>query len=115
MSIKPNNVTLTFEGIAKSDKVRLIGIRPLLDFNTKVQKGYTYEVLLEGNGFEKIQIKVENHPAILTDEQLLEAKEPIYLICENFSAKFYYSNRTLSYELTCNAEKISLLRPVARS
>jgi hypothetical protein len=115
MGIKPNNVTLTFEGIAKSDKGRLIGIRPLVDFNTKVQIGFTYDILLEGNGFEKIQIKVENHPPLLTDEQLSEAKEPVYVICENFSAKFYMSDRTKNYELTCKADKLSIVRQVAKS
>ncbi|MCZ8533541.1 hypothetical protein [Psychrobacillus psychrodurans] len=115
MSIKPNGVSLTFEGVAKSDKGRLIGIRPWVDFSTKVQIGYTYEILLEGNGFEKIQVKVENHPAILTEEQLSEMKEPVYVICENFSAKFYMSDRTKNYELTCKADKLSIVRQIAKS
>ncbi|MGM7637292.1 hypothetical protein [Bacillus sp. Hm123] len=115
MSIKPNNVNLSFESIAKTDKGRLIGIKPLVDFNTKVQKGYTYEVLLEDNGFEKIQIKVENHPPLLTDEELSALKEPIYMTFENFVGKFYFSDRSKSFELTCKASKALIIRQVAKA
>lgn len=115
MSIKPNNVNITFEGVAKSDKGRLIGIRPLIDFNTKVQKGYTYEILLEGNGFEKIQIKVENHPPLLTEEELSAIKEPIYMMFENFVGKFYFSERSKSFELTCKASKALIIRQAAKA
>ncbi|UUV24341.1 MULTISPECIES: hypothetical protein [Lysinibacillus] len=110
MSIKPNNVTLTFEGVAKSDRARLIGIRPLVDFNTKAQIGFTYEVLLEENGFNKIQIKVENQPPLLTMEQLSEAKEPVYIMCQGFESKFYMSDRTRSYEITCKASKVTIAK-----
>lgn len=115
MSIKPNNVNLSFEGVAKSDKGRLIGIRPLVDFNTKVQKGYTYEILLEVNGFEKIQIKVENHPTLLTEEELSEMKEPIYVTFENFVAKFYFSDRSKSFELTCKASKALIVKQTPKA
>lgn len=114
MSIRPNNVTLTFEGIANSDKGRLIGIRPLIDFNTKAQTGFQYLVLLENAGYEKVTIKVENQPPLLTNDQILESKEPLYIVCDNFSAKFYMSDRTKNYELTCKAEKVSIVRQVAK-
>lgn len=110
MSIKPNNITLTFEGVAKSDKARLIGIRPLVDFNTKVQTGFIYEVLLENNGFNKLNIKVESHAPLLSAEQLSETKEPVYIMCQGFESKFYMSDRTKSYELSCKASKVIIAK-----
>ena len=115
MSIKPNNVDLTFEGVSKSDKTRLIGITHLIDFNTKVQKGFIYEVLLEHNGFEKIQIKVENHPPLLTVEELSEMKDPVYIVFEQFLAKFYFSDRSKSFELTCKASKALIVKQTPKS
>lgn len=110
MSIKPNNITLSFEGVAKSDRARLIGIRPLVDFNTKAQTGFLYEVLLEHNGFNKINIKVESLTPLLTAEQLSEIKDPVYIMCQEFEAKFYMSDRTKSYELTCKASKVIIAK-----
>lgn len=106
MSIRPNNISLNFFGVAKSDTARLIGIRPQIDFNTKIQVGYIYEVLLESNGFNKINIKVEDLTPLLTAEQLSETKEPVYITCQGFESKFYLSDKTKNYELTCKANKV---------
>ncbi|KOF09466.1 hypothetical protein AC739_15200 [Planococcus glaciei] len=115
MTLKPNHVKLTFEGVAKSDKGRLIGIRPWIDYNSKAQLGFTYEILLESNGFEKIQVKVENHPPLFTGEDLSVMTEPIYLTFENFVSTFYFANKSQSFELTCKASKALIFKQTAKA
>jgi len=108
-------VTLTAEGVFNSNSARLIAVRPWNDFSSKEQMGFIYTLLLEQNNFEKVDVKIEGLTPVIDSENLSGSKEAIYVTFENFVGKFYFSDRTKNYELTCKAQKISIVRPVPLS
>jgi hypothetical protein len=110
MSKMLTKVTFNDEGIFKATSARLIDMKPWNDFASKAQIGYTYILLLENNSFEKVEVKVEGLIPAITSENLAEAKEPIYMTFENFVGKFYFSDRSKSFELTCKASKALIVR-----
>lgn len=108
-------VILTDEGVFQSKSARLIAVRPWKDFSSKEHVGFIYTLLLENNGFEKVDVKVEGLTAIIDSQSLSDSKEAIYVTFENFVGKFYFSDRTKNYELTCKANKVSIVRSAPKA
>lgn len=102
-------VTLTPEGVFNSNSARLIAVRPWNDFSSKEQVGFIYTLLLEHNGFEKADVKVEGLTPVIDIQDLSELKAPIYVTFEGFVGKFYFSDRTKNYELTCKAKEVKVV------
>jgi len=111
-----NKVSITeAEGVFNAKQVRLIDMTPLHGFENNVktaQIGYNFICLAEANGFEKVTVKVEGLNPPITPEQLAASKEPIYLIFIDFLGRFYFSDRTKNWELTCRASKVQVVKPV---
>lgn len=117
MAITPNKLSITDPvTVFNASKVRAIGITPLHGYENNVktsQIGYNFQCLAEDNGFEKVTVKVEglnNLP--ITAEQLAASKDPVYISFVDFFAKFYFSERSQNWELTCKASKVQLVKPV---
>jgi len=114
--MKPNQLAINEEAVFKSKQVRLIDITPLHGYENNVktsQIGFNMVCLAEANGFEKVTVKLEGLSNLpITPEQLASSKEPVYVSFIEFSAKYYFSNRSQSWELTCKASKVQVVKPV---
>lgn len=110
--MKVNQVVLNLENLALENKARVIGVTQSYAYadgkKTEQTNGYAYECVLEKNGFEKISVKVSDFNQIITNEQIAEAKQPIYITFTDFAAKFYFSDRTKNWELSCKATRATL-------
>ncbi|MCU6713216.1 hypothetical protein M6D81_31415 [Paenibacillus sp. J5C_2022] len=111
-----NKVSITdAEGVFNAKQVRLIDITPLYGYENNVktsQIGYNFICLAEANGFEKVTVKLESLSNLpITPEQLTSSKEPIYVSFSDFSGRFYFSDRTKSWELTCKASRVQIIKP----
>lgn len=113
--MKITKVTLTAEGIFNSTSARLIDVRPWNDFSSKEHVGFIYTLLLEHNGFEKADVKVEGLNPVIDSQSLSESKAAIYVTFEGFVGKFYFSDRSKNYELTCKAQKVSIVKPTPQA
>lgn len=111
-----NKVSITdAEGVFNAKQVRLIDMTPLYGFENNIktsQIGYNFICLAEANGFEKVTVKVEGLNQPITTEQLMASKEPIYVSFVDFLGRFYFSDRTKSWELTCKASKVQVVKAV---
>lgn len=112
--MKPTQIILNLESVAKAGSVRCIGVSESYQYEngTRTDKpaGTAYECLAEKNGYEKFSVKVSDLNAVLTQEQLNEAKEPIYITFTDFIGKFYFSERTKNWELSCKASKVQIVK-----
>lgn len=111
-----NKVSITeAEGVFNAKQVRLIDITPLYGFENNVktsQIGHNLICLAEANGFEKVTVKLEGLSNLpITPEQLAASKESIYVSFIDFLGRFYFSDRTKSWELTCKASKVLIAKP----
>lgn len=117
--MRVNQVKLLLENIAADSKVRLIGITPAFEYEngakTDKQLGFTYECLAEQNGFEKFTVRVADSTPVLTVEQLADAKEPVYIAFSEFIGKFYFSERTKTWELSCKSSKAIIVKQAPKA
>lgn len=114
--MKLNKVSITDAvGVFNANQVRLIDITPLYGFENNVktsQIGYNLICLAEANGFEKVTVKLEGLSNLpITAEQLAASKESLYVSFVDFIGRFYFSDRTKNWELTCKTGKALLLKP----
>jgi len=113
--VKINQITLGLDNVAKDTKIRLIGIQDMYEYenNKRTDKkiGISYTCLAEKNEFEKIVVKVEDLTPVITTEELEKKKEPVYIsFGGTFKGIFWYRSRTNSWELSCKAEKVSIVK-----
>ena len=112
--IRPNNVTLNITNIANTDKVRVIKSQPSFEYQdgkvTDRQIGTSYVLLLEKVNFDKISVKTNDMIPVVTNEQIEASADPIYVTFEGFFGKFYFSNQTKNWELSCKADKAILVK-----
>ncbi len=112
--MRPNQVKLLLSSIANADTVRCIGVTMAFEYadgvKTDKAAGFAYECLAEKNLYEKFVVKVSDIIQVVTQEQLAEAKEPIYISFTDFAGKFYFSERTKSWELSCKATKAQIVK-----
>lgn len=112
--MKPNQVTInSMTGIFKDEVARLLNVRPFSDYETKAPLGFAYELLAESNNFEKVTIKVISTVPVITAEQLKEASSPIYATFIEIEGRFYFSDRTKNWELTCKAKDLKVVNKTA--
>ncbi|HKL42123.1 MAG TPA: hypothetical protein VJ962_06060 [Clostridia bacterium] len=112
--MKINQITLSLKSVANDNKVRLIGIKDMYEYEDgkrTVKNGTKYVCLCESNEYEKIEVKVESIEPIITEEELEKKKEPVYISFQGtFKGIFWYKSRTSSWELSCKAEKVVLVK-----
>ena len=112
--IRIQDLTLDLQTIANSDRVRLLSISPLFEFEnnkrTEKQIGYTLTVLEEKN-FNKFTVKIETLKEIITNEEISSSKNPIYVTFKNFVGRFYFSQRSGQFELTCKSDAVEIISP----
>jgi hypothetical protein len=108
-----NQIKLSLENIALDTKVRLVEVRDTYDYQdgklTDKKIGVTYTLLAEKSGFEKFTCKCSELKPLATQEQL-DASEPVYVSFEGFVGKFWFSNRTKTWEISCKADKAILVK-----
>lgn len=113
--MKLNQITLHLENIANDSKVRVLNVRPSYAYTDGVKSesvsGQSYECLLENQNYEKVSIKtLEQEPVILQTE-IDASATPIYIQFKDFIGKFYFSNQTKNWELSCKATAAILVKP----
>ena len=113
--MKLNQIELHLENIAKDNKVRLLNVRPSYEYKDGVKSesvsGQAYECLLESNNYEKISIRTSEQEAIVSQDTLNAAKEPVYVQFKDFKGTLYYSNQTKAWELSCKASAAVFFKP----
>lgn len=114
MPIKPNMVTLDLKSVANQNYVRITRVNPQFEYadgqRTEKQIGYSYQVLCEANSFEKLLVKVSDTTPVITPEQLADSQEPVYATFSDFVARFYWSNHSKNWELSCKASKAQIVK-----
>lgn len=109
--MKPENLELSLEDIAKSVTCYLTRMFPYYKFDngnkTDEIIGYNYECALPDNMYEKIVVKVEEKVPSIASETLEEGSIPVTF--EGFVGKFYKDFKTNSYKLSCKAKSILIL------
>jgi len=113
--MKINQITLQLENLANDNKVRLLSVRPSYDYKDGVKSasvsGQTYECLLEQNAFEKLNIRTQEVNAVIKQEDIDSSPTPVYIQFKDFTGKFYFSNQSKSWELSCKATSAVLVKP----
>lgn len=71
--------------------------------------GYKYTVV-EDITFEKFVVKVPSSTPVMTQEQIDTAKDRIYVTFNNAIAKPYRNTSTGNYDLSINANGISIVK-----
>ena len=110
-----NQIELQLENIAKDSKVRILNVRPSYTYNDGVKSetvsGQTYECLLEMQNYEKVLIRTMEQAPVITQAEIDASPTPIYIQFKDFIGKFYFSNQTKNWELSCKASAAILVRP----
>lgn len=110
----PDKLTLTLPLLnGGSDRVLLTNLTAVYEYDrenkkwTDKQIGFSYEVVLPGGNYEKINVKVPGSkmPGIKPED----LKEAVPVTFANFSAKFYRDFRSGEYRLTASADSVILL------
>lgn len=110
--IKPENISLQYEPVAKSKTGILNNIEALFAYEdnkrTDRQIGYRYTLVLPCNNYEKITVKVEEDKPAITPDELAAATAPVIVEPKGFTARFYRT-RNGEYALTAKADRIEVI------
>ncbi len=109
--IKLSDVTITKEQVTKNGKMMLVevSLNTLYEQGKSTGKtdGYKYTVVLVGNRYERITVKVPVESAVITQEELDKSTDEVFVDFTNFEGKFYQSNTGIGFSAT--AEKCVLV------
>lgn len=113
MTIKPQDITVTIEQVAKSDTVLLIEIREAFKYEngkrTDVSDGFRCVVVAPANKYATFNIKTPR--AVVTPEQLAAAKDGVIKVkVKGFQGRFYRSRENdKEYLFTATAESLEVV------
>lgn len=112
--MKINQITLQLENLANDSKVRILNVRPSYDYKDGVKgetvSGQSYECLLEMQNYEKVLIRTMEQAPVITQAEIDASPTPIYIQFKDFIGKFYFSNQTKNWELSCKASAAVLVK-----
>lgn len=103
--IRIENIRLSLEQIANDSQLLVLSVGPykLYENNQVTDKigGYYYECVAPKNKYEKIVVKVPNHPPVIDNNDI---EEQTFITFEGFEARFF-RDRNGGYQISCKAEK----------
>lgn len=99
--------------VTRDANLILLSVRPDYEYvNNKITDnliGYKYDIV-EDISFEKLTVKVASITPVMTQEQIDNAKDRIYVTFNNAIAKPYRNTSTGNYDLSISANSISVVK-----
>lgn len=91
-----SNVTFTLSQLIGNVKLILLNARPTFEYANGVKTenilGTTYEVVTDGGNYDKFSIKVPDSDTAISNDDIRNSTEPLYVDFENTVCKIYTDN-----------------------